>query len=76
MVDHEGGVAPGDLPQTHGEAVLVHPVLDADDGDPELVEVAGLLRHEVGPPEPGRLDSLAGGAGEPLTNHLVLPRAI
>ena len=59
MVDHEGGVTPGDLPQSYREAVLVHPMLDADDGDPELVEVAGLLRHEVGPPQLGRLEGKA-----------------
>ena len=75
VVDHEGGVSPADLPQSHGQAVLVQAVV-ADDSDPQLVHEARLLRHEVRPPEARNLEPETVGAGEALADQIVLTRTI
>ena len=60
------------LPEPHPEAVLVHAVLDADDGDPQLVHVAGLLGHQVRPPQLRRGEAARVAAREGLGHHAVL----
>ena len=72
MVDHERRISPGDLPQPHRQAVLVHAVLDADNGDPQLVHVARGLGHKVRPPQFGRGQMEAVRAGEGLADNVVL----
>ena len=76
MVDHEGGVSPADLPQAHGQAVLVQAVLDTDHVDPQPVHEPWLLRHEVRPPQARSLELETVGAGEALSDHIVITRSI